>query len=194
MKAAMATSTGDATHVPAARRINRRVLVLGVLIITPLLGVLAANLGRDPHLVDSPLVDRPATDFLLGPVTGGAPVVLSALRRRPVVVNFWATWCVPCVQEHALLLAAARAAGSRAQFLGIVYQDGGEEIRRFLARRGAAYPSLADPDSRTAIAFGVFGVPETLFIDREGRIAAKHVGPLDAASLRAKLQLAGLEL
>jgi cytochrome c biogenesis protein CcmG/thiol:disulfide interchange protein DsbE len=109
-----------------------------------------------------------------------------------VVVNFWATWCVPCREEHALLVSAARAAGSRAQFLGVIYEDDDDEVRRFLVRRGSAYPSLVDPESRTAIAFGVFGVPETFFIDGEGRIAAKHVGPLDPGSLRAKLHAAGL--
>jgi cytochrome c biogenesis protein CcmG/thiol:disulfide interchange protein DsbE len=193
MSAAVATPAGEARSAPAARRVNRRVLALGILVVAPLLAVLVANLGRDPHVVDSPLVGRPAPAFALHPVEGGAPVALSAFRGRPVVVNFWATWCVPCVQEHHLLVSAARAAGNRAQFLGIVYEDEGEEIRRFLAHRGAAYPSLVDPGSRTAIAFGIFGVPETLFIDAEGRIAAKHVGPLDEESLRAKLRLAGLE-
>jgi cytochrome c biogenesis protein CcmG/thiol:disulfide interchange protein DsbE len=179
-------------RVPAGRRLNRRVLVLGILVIAPLLGLLALNLGRNPRAVDSPLVGRPSPDFALESLEGGPPVVLSALRGRPVVINFWASWCVPCLEEHALLVSAARAAGSRAQFLGVIYEDDADQVRRFLARRGAAYPSLVDPESRTAIAFGIFGVPETFFIDSAGRIAAKHVGPLDQASLVANLRAAGL--
>ncbi|HSD25803.1 MAG TPA: redoxin family protein [Vicinamibacteria bacterium] len=172
--------------------VNRRVLGLGLVLIVPLVVLLLLNLDRDPHLVASPLVGRPAPQFALPPLDGGAPIALSTLRGRPVVVNFWATWCVPCLQEHPVLVEAARTLGDRVQFLGVVYEDGEPEVRRFLARRGSAYPSLLDPESRTAIAFGVFGVPETFFVDGEGRIAAKHVGPLDAESLGAKLRQAGL--
>jgi cytochrome c biogenesis protein CcmG/thiol:disulfide interchange protein DsbE len=91
-----------------------------------------------------------------------------------------------------LLVSAARSLGERARFIGVIYEDSEEQVRGFLARQGSAYPSLVDPGSRTAIAFGVFGVPETFFIDAEGRIAAKHIGPLDAQSLEAKLRQAGL--
>ena len=172
--------------------INRRVLVAGLLVVVPVLALLVLNLGRDPHAVASPLVGRPAPDFVLRPLDGGPPVALSALRGRPVVVNFWATWCVPCLEEHPLLVQVARALGSRAQFLGVVYEDGEADVRLFLARRGSAYPSLVDPESKTAIAFGIFGVPETFFIDGEGRIVAKHVGPLDPEALGARLRQAGL--
>ncbi len=174
------------------RALNQRVLLLGFLVVAPLVAVLLLNLGRDPHLIDSPLVGRAAPEFTLQPLDGGAPVTLASLRGRPVVLNFWATWCVPCFQEHPLLVSAARALGDRARFVGVIYEDSEEQVQGFLARQGSAYPSLLDPGSRTAIAFGIFGVPETYFIDAEGRIAAKHVGPLDAASLEAKLRQAGL--
>ncbi len=119
-------------------------------------------------------------------------MTLASLRGRPVVLNFWATWCVPCFEEHPVLVSTARSLGDRVRFVGVIYEDSEEQVRGFLARQGSAYPSLMDPGSRTAIAFGVFGVPETYFIDAEGRIAAKHIGPLDARSLQAKLRLAGL--
>jgi cytochrome c biogenesis protein CcmG/thiol:disulfide interchange protein DsbE len=177
-------------HKP--RPLNPRVLLVGLAVVAPLVAVLLLNLGRDPHVIGSPLVGRAAPDFTLRPLDGGAPVTLASLRGRPVVLNFWATWCVPCFQEHPLLVSAARSLGERARFIGVIYEDSEEQVQGFLARQGSAYPSLLDPGSRTAIAFGIFGVPETYFIDAEGRIAAKHVGPLDAASLEAKLRQAGL--
>jgi cytochrome c biogenesis protein CcmG/thiol:disulfide interchange protein DsbE len=173
-------------------KLNPRVLLAGLAVVAPLVAVLLVNLGRDPHLIGSPLVGRAAPEFTLRPLDGGAPVTLQSLRGRPLVLNFWATWCVPCFEEHPLLQSTARALGDRVRFVGVVYEDSEEQVRGFLARQGSAYPSLMDPGSRTAIAFGVFGVPETYFIDAEGRIAAKHIGPLDAESLQAKLRQAGL--
>jgi cytochrome c biogenesis protein CcmG/thiol:disulfide interchange protein DsbE len=159
------------------------VLVGGLALALPLLAILVANLGRDPHAVASPLVGRPAPGFALTPVDGSAPVSLASLAGRPVVLNFWATWCVPCFEEHEALTQGARTLGPDVQFLGVVYEDSAERIQAFVAERGSSYPSLVDPDSKTAIAYGVFGVPETYFIDASGRIAAKFVGPLTPATL-----------
>jgi cytochrome c biogenesis protein CcmG/thiol:disulfide interchange protein DsbE len=170
--------------------LNLKVLAAGLVVAASLLGVLVANLGRDPHVVDSPLVGRPAPSFSLAPVGGGAPLTLPA--GRPVVLNFWASWCMPCFEEHPVLVRAARDLGSDVQFLGVVYEDEEQRIHDFLGRQGSSYPSLLDPDARTAIAYGVFGVPETFFIDRQGKIVAKHVGPLDDETLLKDLRLAGL--
>ena len=188
------SSPSPAASVSQARRrtLNARVLGLGLLVAVPLVVVLVMNLGRNPHAIDSPLVGRVAPDFALRPVGGGESVELTALRGRPLGVNFWATWCVPCYQEHPVLTRAARSLGGRAQFLGVVYEDGEDQVRSFLARQGASYPSLLDPDSKTAIAYGIFGVPETYFIDGEGRIAAKFVGPLTPQALDENLRKAGL--
>jgi cytochrome c biogenesis protein CcmG/thiol:disulfide interchange protein DsbE len=148
-------------------------------------GVLLANINHDPDpsLKRSPLVGRPAPAFTLPQAGGGPPLSLASLRGRPVVMNFWATWCVPCYQEHGVLLRGARQHGGAVQFLGIVYEDEEERVRAFLAQEGAAYPSLMDGSGRTAIAYGVYGVPETYFVDARGDIAHKHVGPLDDAAL-----------
>ena len=173
-------------------KLNARVLVAGLAVVVPLVVVLVMNLGRNPHVIGSPLVGRAAPEFTLRPLEGGEPVTLASLRGRPAVINFWATWCVPCFQEHPLLVSAARSLGDRVRFVGVIYEDSEQQVRGFLARQGSAYPSLVDPGSRTAIAFGVFGVPETYFLDAEGKIAAKHIGPLDAQSLEAKLRQAGL--
>jgi cytochrome c biogenesis protein CcmG/thiol:disulfide interchange protein DsbE len=173
-------------------KLNAKVLVAGLAVVAPLVVVLVMNLGRNPHLIGSPLVGRAAPEFTLRPMGGGDPVTLASLRGRPAVINFWATWCVPCFQEHPLLVSAAGSLGDRVRFIGVIYEDSEEQVRGFLARQGSAYPSLVDPGSRTAIAFGVFGVPETYFLDAEGKIAAKHIGPLDGPSLEAKLRRAGL--
>jgi cytochrome c biogenesis protein CcmG/thiol:disulfide interchange protein DsbE len=174
----------------SSRGINRGVLIAGLVAVLPLLLILIANLGRDPHMVASPLVGRPAPAFTLEPVGGGAPVSLASLAGKPVVLNFWATWCVPCFQEHGVLSEGARALGADVQFLGVVYEDEPEGVQAFLAQRGGGYPSLVDPGSRTAIAYGVFGVPETFFIDAQGTIAAKFVGPLTAPTLEANVRKA----
>jgi cytochrome c biogenesis protein CcmG/thiol:disulfide interchange protein DsbE len=181
-------------HAPQARPrvLNPKVLLVALAVVAPLVALLLLNLGRNPHAIGSPLVGRQAPEFALQPMGGGEVVTLASLRGRPAVINFWATWCVPCFQEHPLLVSAARSLGDRARFVGVIYEDSEEQVRSFLARQGSAYPSLVDPGSRTAIAFGVFGVPETYFLDAEGKIAARHVGPLDGAALESKLRQAGL--
>jgi cytochrome c biogenesis protein CcmG/thiol:disulfide interchange protein DsbE len=171
--------------------LNRKVLTAGLLVALPLLAVLLLNLGRDPHSVPSPLVGRPAPPFSLAPVGGGPAVTLASLRGRTVVLNFWATWCVPCVEEHLALIEAARSRGSEAQFLGIVYNDEEVRIQGFLDLHGRAYPSLLDQDGKTAIAYGVYGVPETYFINPGGAIVSKFVGPLSLSALGEELKKAG---
>ena len=169
---------------------NRRVLLVSLLLALPLLVILFLNLGRDPHTVVSPLIGRPAPSFSLPKIGGGGEVSLAALRGRPVVVNFWSTWCVPCFEEHAVLQRGARE-NPGVQFLGVIYEDDEDQVTAFLERQGSAYPSVMDPRERTAIAFGVFGVPESYFIDAQGTIAAKFVGPLSDATLAENLRKAG---
>ena len=169
---------------------NLRVLGIGIGVGLPLMGVLVANLGRDPHEVRSPLLGRPAPGFTLRPVGGGEPVSLADLRGHPVVLNFWATWCGPCYEEHGALLRAARERGDDVRFLGVVYEDEEPLVASFLARHGQAFPSLVDPGSRAAIAYGVYGVPETFFLDAEGRITSKESGALSAPRIAAGLERA----
>lgn len=172
---------------------NRRVLAVGMTLVLPLLGILMAGLGRDPHVVRSPLVGRAAPAFSLPRVDGGPPLSLEELRGRPVVLNFWATWCVPCYEEHGLLTRAARDLDGRVRFVGIVYQDDQATVRQYLARHGSSYPSLLDPSGRTGIAYGVFGVPETFVLDATGTVVAKQMGPLDDSQLRAHLAKVGVQ-
>lgn len=172
---------------PRARRgrVNGVVLGLGLMVIVPLVALLASGFGNDPHAVPSVLEGKPAPDFSLVTLEG-EPVSLTSLRGRPVVLNFWSTWCQPCRLEHPALQRAARAWPDVA-FLGVVYNDEPDKAARYLAQEGSAYPSLVDPAGRTAIAYGVAGVPETFIIAPDGTIARKHVGPLTPAVLQQDL-------
>ncbi|HET7433394.1 MAG TPA: DsbE family thiol:disulfide interchange protein [Thermoanaerobaculia bacterium] len=166
---------------------NRFALSIGGLATVTLLIVLMAGLGRDPKHIDSPLIGKPAPQFTLQRAGSGESIDLAAFRGKPIVVNFWATWCGPCWEEHPILNEAARANGDRVQFLGVVFQDDEAKILGFLQQRGAAYPTVIDQRGTTAIAYGVGGVPETFILDANGIIVAKHDGPVSAEQLQSYL-------
>jgi cytochrome c biogenesis protein CcmG/thiol:disulfide interchange protein DsbE len=117
--------------------------------------------------------------FALEPLDPAAPILDSAsIAGEIVLVNFFASWCVPCRVEHPLLQRLARDEGLA--IYGIVYKDEPAAIRRWLDDLGNPYAAVAiDPASRTAIDFGVYGVPETYVIDGDGRIRFRFAGPLD---------------
>ena len=165
---------------------NRTVLIIGILIVAAVVFVLFAGLGKDPAHIDSPLVGRPAPPFALKAVGSGELLDIEKLRGRPVILNFWATWCGPCYEEHPTLVANARNLPG-VQFVGVVFNDDEDKIMRFLAERGTAYPTLLDANGKTAIAYGVGGVPETFFINPAGTIVAKYAGPLSTAELQANV-------
>lgn len=167
--------------------VHKGVLIAGLVIVLPLLILFAASFGNDPHAVRSPLVGREAPPFTLSPVDGSAPVSLASLRGKPVVLNFWATWCEPCKREHGVLHQGARAFGDQVQFIGVVYEDEKPKIEAFLERYGSGYPALLDDGGKTAIAYGITGVPETFFIDASGKVVSKYNGPLDPQDLRARV-------
>jgi cytochrome c biogenesis protein CcmG, thiol:disulfide interchange protein DsbE len=156
------------------------------LVTVPLLVILALGFGQDPHAVPSVLPGKPAPMCDLKGLDGKA-LSLTDFRGKPIVVNFWASWCVPCEAEHQILQQTARTFGDRVQFLGVVYQDEPETARRYLARSGSAYPQLTDPESRCAIDYGVAGVPETFLIDPAGKVFDKVVGPVSPAPLAKAL-------
>jgi cytochrome c biogenesis protein CcmG/thiol:disulfide interchange protein DsbE len=166
---------------------NRPVLIIGVAITAALVAVLFLGLGRDPQQIQSPLVGRAAPAFALKEVGSGRTIDLAALRGKPSVINFWATWCMPCYQEHPVLVDNARLFGSQVQFVGVVFNDDESSISKFLRERGSAYPTLLDAQGKTAIAYGVGGVPESFFLNRDGVIVAKFSGPMTADILQANL-------
>lgn len=154
---------------------NRVVLLVGAIVVVPLLVVLAVSFRYDPHIIESPLIGKPAPNFAMQDLEGRT-FSLQALRGKPVVINFWATYCPPCIVEHPMLVAGARRYAGRVQLLGVIYQDEPELIQRFIHERGAWGPSLIDPDGKVAIAYGVYGPPETFFIDSDGVIVEKIIG------------------
>lgn len=152
--------------------------------------VLASRFGTDPGLVDSPLLGEPAPEFALAGLDGSEGVALSQLRGEVVVLNFFASWCLECREEHDDLVAASESFSDRdVTFVQIGYQEDPAESFAYLeeAGRSAATVYLADPGSRTAIAYGVFGIPETFFIDTEGTVVGKIIGEANALILGATI-------
>lgn len=148
--------------------------------------VFAGRFGRDPNLVTSPLIGGPVPALTLPRLDGSGTLDLTAFDGEIVVVNFFASWCLQCRSEHADLLATAEAfSGSGVRFVQIAYQDRPNDSLGFLSALGTspATEYLADPGSRAAIAFGVFGVPETYFVDGEGVVRGKIQGESNALLL-----------
>jgi cytochrome c biogenesis protein CcmG/thiol:disulfide interchange protein DsbE len=174
---------------------NKPLLIGGLITTVLLIIVLASGFGRDTRKVRSPLVGRQAPPFTLSRVDGKGAVTLDSLKGKPAVVNFWATWCQPCQQEHEVLQAEAMQVGGKAQFVGIVYDDEPERIKDFLTRAGGtSYPTVVDHGGQTAIAYGVYGVPETFFLNPQGQIVSKYEGPLSPEEMEARLAQIGVRL
>jgi len=167
--------------------LNRKVALIGLLLVLPLIAMLAAGFRSDPRLIESPLIGKPAPAFSLVDIEGRT-YTLSELRGQPVFINFWATWCQPCIAEHPGLIQAAQAYRGQVHFLGVVYQDKPENIDSFIRQRGSWGPSLVDEASRVAIAYGVYGAPESFLLDAEGVIVEKITGPIGLADLDRKLK------
>ena len=148
--------------------------------------LLALNPNRDPTLVPSALIDKPAPQFQLGGLEGGAGLASTGLKGQVAIVNFFASWCEPCRDEHALLMGLEKQAG--VPVYGIAYKDKQPDTERFLKQLGDPYHAIGvDESGRTAIDFGVYGVPETYVIDKEGRIRKRFVGPLSERQVTREL-------
>ncbi|HTR78219.1 MAG TPA: redoxin domain-containing protein [Gemmatimonadaceae bacterium] len=174
---------------------NWRRAGLAALFAVPVIGLFMYGLKQDPREIPSPLPGKPAPLFSLAVFAPGQPplnrpigdtVRLADLRGQVVVLNFWASWCMACRDEHMSLSEVAREyAGKRVTFLGSLYQDVSSAGTQWIAQMGGqSYPSVQDPLARTAIDYGVYGVPETYFISVDGRIAHKITGPADPNLVR----------
>src|SRR6266849_4920065 len=157
---------------------------IAVLALAGLIGVLAVSFRFDPHDLRSAAVGQPAPAFDLELLEGGGRLTLEQLRGKIVLVNFWASWCIPCKQENPALASVwERYRTADVVLVGIVYQDSIDAAREYTTRLGNTWPSVLDDNGRTAFAFGVFGIPETFFIGRDGVIACRHIGPIDQETL-----------
>ena len=152
-----------------------------VLTVAALTGVFGFGLSRDPSVIrESPLVGKPAPPFALRTLDGDRVVRSADLRGQVVVINFWASWCLECRWEHDDLQAAWGLYRDRGMvLLGVTYQDSEEGARAYLDELGGAWPILTDPGGRTAIDYGVYGAPETMFVAPDGTVAHKVIGPVD---------------
>jgi len=148
------------------------------IVVVPLMLLLLHGFSRDPAAIPSTLIGKPMPSFSLVTLDGRT-VTAADLRGKPVVLNFWASWCPSCVDEHAALLDAAQRYGTSVQILGVLYQDSPDEARIFEARYGEpSWPTLLDPNGSLAIDFGVSGPPESYVIDANGIVRYKQFGPL----------------
>lgn len=167
----------------------RRRPVVAVAVLTPALAVLALlayGFTREPKDIASPLLGRPAPAFSVA-LFDGSTVRLEDLRGKIVFVNFWASWCPPCRTEAPVLEEAWRKLkGANVVFLGINTQDKEEAARDFLEEFSITYPNGRDPGGKIAIDYGIWGLPESFFIDGAGRITYKHVGAIGWDTILAK--------
>jgi cytochrome c biogenesis protein CcmG/thiol:disulfide interchange protein DsbE len=160
-------------------------IVAPLVALVALIAVFALSIDRDPGLVRSVLIDRPAPQFELAALDGVDVPGFSTqtLGGEPTLVNVFASWCVPCRAEHPLLEALKAETGLR--LFGINHNDPPDNARAFLAELGNPYDAIGvDQDRRVSIDWGVYGVPETFLVNAEGVIVYKHVGPMTPDSIR----------
>ncbi len=164
---------------------RRLFIVMGIII--PIVWLLAYGFSRDPRYIRSPLIAQQAPSFTL-PLFGGGTIRLENLRGKVVFLNFWASWCPPCRAEAKTLEAAwQRYKDREVVFLGIDIQDTEQDTRAFLKEFGITYLNARDASGEVAIEYGVWGIPETYFIDLKGRITYKQVGAHGWPIITAKL-------
>jgi len=173
---------------PPMARLGRWVAVFAPVL--GLLGLLAYGFRTDPRSIPSPLLDRPASPVSLT-LFDGSRFTLTEHRGQVVLVTFWASWCLPCREEAALLERAWRAYREQGVvFVGVNIQDSEAGARAFIQEFSVTYPNGPDPGGRIAIDYGVYGIPELFVVGRDGRIASKHIGAIGPDRLAASLDAA----
>jgi cytochrome c biogenesis protein CcmG, thiol:disulfide interchange protein DsbE len=150
-----------------------------VVVLLAMLVLLGIGLKLDPREVPSPLIGKPAPAFelpLLGAPAGAPPLTPAALAGRPVLVNFFASWCAGCRVEHPLLMELSRQG---VEIIGMDYKDAPQDAQAWLARHGNPYRQVAlDAAGQAGLDWGVYGVPETYVLGADGRILFKQIGPM----------------
>lgn len=171
---------------------RRFTTLLPVLIFVVLAGffgyrLLLIDKGDAPNMIPSVMIDKPVPAFDLPPLSDAKPgLKVADLQGKVTLINFFASWCVPCRAEHPLLMELAKT--GKVALVGINYKDKPEDATAWLNRLGDPYAALAaDRDGRTGIDFGVYGVPESYLIDKNGRIRFKQTGPFTPEDITGKL-------
>jgi len=185
----MSRSEGNAAGGGTRMRIVLAALPLTVFIALALIFWTQLNSGRDISEIPSALIGTKAPwrdlDPLAGATKDGAPVpalTTQTARGKLTLVNFWASWCVPCRQEHPVILQLSK--DPRITVVGVNYKDGAENALRFLGELGNPFTAIGlDPAGRMAIDWGVYGIPESYLVGPDGTILYKRVGPFDDKSL-----------
>ncbi|EKF41820.1 periplasmic protein thiol--disulfide oxidoreductase DsbE [Nitratireductor indicus C115] len=188
MSAAGEKSTEKSPDRPARSRRILFLLPLAVFLALSAVFLMQLVSGRDTSLVPSALIGKPAPQTELAALEGsGLPGLSTAdFTGKVTLVNVWGSWCVPCRQEHPLLMQLAQ--DGRFELAGLNYKDKPENARRFLGDLGNPFDRIGvDASGRTAIDWGVYGVPETFLVGPDGTIRYKHVGPFTPESIRDDL-------
>jgi cytochrome c biogenesis protein CcmG, thiol:disulfide interchange protein DsbE len=194
---------------PKRQRLRRALQGVSVLVVLTLLGLLVLQLvhsGRGSKLVSAIAQDKKplAPNFTLPVIwsnsptwpssirtlTAGDKLSLAALRGHPVLLNFWASWCVPCKAEAPLLAAAARTYAGRVVFLGVDVQDFRSAARNFMDRYGVRYAVVQDQNGNSYGDYGLTGIPETYWIDARGRLVGHYPGQLNRSLLARGIEQA----
>lgn len=173
------------TDSEPARSPSRTVRWIAVGLSVAVLGFVAVLATRQPaatRVADSPLVGRTAPE-IAGRAVDGRAVRLSGMRGRYVVLNFFATWCVPCQREHPELREFADEAEGKAEIVAIIFDDDPARVKQFFEQRGGNWPVLDDPSGKVALDYGVRGPPESFLIAPDGVVVSRIVGEVTTEGL-----------
>lgn len=176
---------------PAPARTTRWVAIAAGAIAVAFLAVLATRPSAESVKADSPLLGKPAPE-VIGEGLDGETIRLSQLRGRYVVLNFFATWCVPCLREHDDLIRfqERHAAANDATVLAVIFDDEAANVRRFFAERGGSWPVITDERGKVSLDFGVRGPPESFLIGPDGIVLSRIIGEVDDQRLEDLLRRA----
>ena len=159
----------------------RLTVVVGI---AALVIVLMLAFRRVPQDIRTGTIGKPAAAFTLQRLEGSGSLSLKEYDGKVVVLNFFASWCIPCKEENpALVRVYERYRSSDVVFIGILYQDSRDSGLAYVRANGVVWPTVSDDDGRVAFSYGVFGIPETYFIGADGVIAGRHIGPIDETTL-----------
>jgi cytochrome c biogenesis protein CcmG, thiol:disulfide interchange protein DsbE len=179
----------DQSIAPTGVSMRRRLLLA-----LPIVGLLAlgvvfrGNLGRDTKLVPSPFIGKPMPAFQTADLLSGASISTQSLKGRPYILNVWASWCVTCRLEHRVFNQYAQTPKAL-PILGLNYKDAPADAKRWLEQLGNPYQQIpVDPSGDIGLDLGVYGAPETYFIDADGTVRHKHIGEMTMEILLAQSQ------